>query len=81
MTHSETDKNGRYVMVTGKLYDAPIILANIYAPNSEDESYLNLILIGDFNLVMDPILDRSSKNINLCLDQLKSCNSFWKPLI
>lgn len=64
----ETDKNGRYIIVTGKLYETPVVLANIYAPNYDDESFIksvlnslanihthNLILAGDF--VLNPVMD------------------------
>lgn len=68
-----SDSNGRYVILTGEIYCTPIILANVYAPNFDDERFIgsvlaslpnlhthNLILAGDFNFVMDPVLDRSS---------------------
>lgn len=68
-----SDSNGRYVIVTGEMYNTSIILANVYAPNFDDEKFIssvlaslpnlhthNLILAGDFNFVMDPVLDRSS---------------------
>lgn len=74
MTTTDTDKNGRYIIVTRTLYGTSVILANIYAPNYDDESFIksvlnslpdihthNLILAGDFTFVMDPVMDRSSK--------------------
>lgn len=69
------DPNGRYIIVAGQLFATPIILVNIYAPNFDDTQFFekifssipnmdnNLLLIGgDFNLVLDVILDRSSNN-------------------
>lgn len=68
-----SDKNGRFVIVSGKLFNTKVILANVYAPNTDDVNFFNkffsllsgldthcLILGGDFNCWLDPILDRSS---------------------
>lgn len=33
------DRNGRYVIVTGTLFNTPVVLANVYAPNYDDESF------------------------------------------
>lgn len=67
------DPNGRYIIVIGSLFNTPLILANIYAPNWDDYMFFTkllnslpqvdshfLILGGDMNTVMDPVLDRSS---------------------
>lgn len=67
------DKSGRYVTVSGKLYNTLIALVNIYAPNADDENFFkqlfsllhdlnkySLILGGNFNCWLDPVLDRSS---------------------
>lgn len=55
------DSNVRYVIVTGEMYNVPVTLANIYAPNFDDEKFIaavlaslpnlhthNLLLAGDF---------------------------------
>lgn len=59
-----TDQNGHYVIVSGILYQKPVILMSVYGPNWDDHSsHLNshlLLLGGDFNCVRDPTLDRSS---------------------
>lgn len=68
-----SDPNGRYVVVTGSLFNTPLILANVYAPNWDDIDFFRkflhslpnmdthqLILGGDMNTVMSPSLDRSS---------------------
>ncbi len=70
------DHKGRYVIVTGTLFSIPLILANVYAPNYDDATFItsflscipdlhshSLILGGDFNFVMCPRLDRSSKKV------------------
>ena len=67
------DHWGRYVVVTGTLYNIPIILANVYVQNGDVAQFLKtflsslpnlninrLILGGDFNCVLHPVLDRSS---------------------
>lgn len=69
------DNYGRYLIVSGKLYNMLVVMVNVYAPNVDDTSFLNrlfsqlpdlnsyqLILGGDFNCWLDPLLDRSSSN-------------------
>ena len=66
------DKNGRFVIIKGKLFGILVVLANVYAPNWEDVTFFarffshlpalesqKLILGGDFNCVLCPGLDRS----------------------
>ena len=66
------DKNGRFVIVSGKLFNTKVILANVYNLNVDDASFFDrvfsllqdldthfLILGGDFNW-LDPALDRFS---------------------
>lgn len=61
------------MIVTGKLLNKPVILANIYAPNWGDEAFIkaffsalpdvdvhNLIIGGDFNCVLSSELDHST---------------------
>lgn len=72
-TNVITDKNGRYLIVTGTLMQTRVLLVNVYAPNFDDVEFSNrllssipnlnthlLIFGGDFNSVCDPVLDRSS---------------------
>ena len=67
------DPNGRYVVVTGSIYNTKLILANVYAPNWDDSNFFHnffsklpdmsshfLILGGDLNCWLSP-LDRSSR--------------------
>lgn len=73
MTSVEADPAGRYVVVVGQIYTFPVILANIYAPNWDDPTFFSnlfsrlpnmtshhLILGGDMNCTLSPVLDRSS---------------------
>lgn len=67
------DREGRYVIVAGRLFQEQVLLVNVYAPNWDDENFVKrllsilpnldshkLILGGDLNCVMNPGLDRSS---------------------
>ena len=73
MSKVETDSSGRYIIVVGRLYNTPVILANVYAPHWDDSSFFqkffpllpnmnthHLILGGDMNSALSPSLDRSS---------------------
>lgn len=68
-----SDSNGRFIIVTGKLYNTSVILASVYAPNWDNEEFFirffynlpnvgnhYIIMGGDFNLVQDVSLDKSS---------------------
>jgi len=68
-----SDKNGWYIIVVGTLCNKNVTLANCYAPDFDDVSFLkhtlslipdlnshSLILGKDFNCCLDPVLDRSS---------------------
>lgn len=67
-----SDPNGRYVIVSGLIFSVHITLLNLYGPNYDDPSFFrkvfnllpnlsntHLIIGGDFNLVLDPTLDRT----------------------
>ena len=86
-----TDPFGRYVIVVGQLYTMPVILANIYAPNWDDPNFFtdfftciprlsthHLILGGDMNCVLSPVLDRSSPKPITLTRSAHSIHSFLK---
>lgn len=67
-----SDPNGRYVVVSGLIFSVHVTLLNLYGPNYDDPSFFrkvfnlvpnlsntHLIIGGDFNLVLDPTLDRT----------------------
>ena len=73
LKQSIADPNGRFVIAIGTLHSIPVTLASIYAPNWDDPDFFHnffskipriddhfLIIGGDFNLVQDAYLDRSS---------------------
>lgn len=75
-TKTITDKNGRFVITQGKLFNRPVVLANVYGPNWDNASFFttlfsilpdlhshDLILAGDLNCTLDPALDRSSSKV------------------
>ena len=68
-----SDAHGRFVIVSGQLFNSLVTLVNVYAPNYDDcnfftklfstipgEDNYNLIIGGDFNCVLNTVLDRSS---------------------
>uniref|UniRef100_A0A3Q3A000 Reverse transcriptase domain-containing protein n=1 Tax=Kryptolebias marmoratus TaxID=37003 RepID=A0A3Q3A000_KRYMA len=68
-----SDPNGRYIIVLGRISSSNLTLVNLYGPNWDDEDFFKnilfslpdlsnsqLILGGDFNCCLDPLLDRSS---------------------
>lgn len=73
---SVLDPHGRYVMVSGRLQGIPVLFACVYGPNWDDSPFITrlftsfpdleghyIIMGGDFNLVQDPVLDRSSNKL------------------
>lgn len=74
---SETivDHKGRYIIVSCILFSTPLTLGNVYAPNYDDPTFIysflscipniysHCLMTGDFNCIMSPILDKSSKKI------------------
>lgn len=67
-----SDPDGRYVIVSGILYQTPVILVSVYAPNFDNPAFMTslfshlpnldthrLILGGDLNCTINPSLDRS----------------------
>lgn len=80
------DTLGRYVMVNCQVYSEPWTLLNLYAPNYDDESFIQNILLkvsggqkkilvgGDFNFCPDPLLDKSALSVT------KTTINFMKEL-
>lgn len=75
-SHVTSDPGGRFLIVKGKIYDTPVLLVNVYAPNWDNPDFFRqlfsdlpdmsshfLIWGGDFNCWLNPSLDRSSTKI------------------
>ena len=67
-----SDPNGRYIIVVGVLFQTPVIMVCVYAPNWDCPNFMtslfssipcldthHLIFGGDLNLAVNPTLDRS----------------------
>lgn len=63
-----SDPNGRFIIVTGSIYNTKLSLANVYAPNWDDSNFFStffsklpdmssdlLVLGGDFNCWLGPL--------------------------
>jgi endonuclease/exonuclease/phosphatase family metal-dependent hydrolase len=70
------DPKGRYLIVTGKLFSTPLVLASVYAPNWDDTNLISsflsaipnlnsqyLILGGDFNCKFPQFLTSSHEQL------------------
>lgn len=88
-----SDPNGRFVIVTGQIYNTHLVLANVYAPkyDDDDDAFFRrffstlpdmsshcLILGGDFNCWLNPQLDRSSSKVCSPLKSNKVIQSFME---
>lgn len=74
-THNSTisDPQGRFIAINISIYNNPLTIINVYGPNKDDPSFFHhlfshltnlpssdLIIGGDFNTVLDPLIDRST---------------------
>lgn len=72
--NSDHDNEGRIVKVRFQYEDIQLVICNIYAPNSDDPNFFinlfesltpynksNLIIVGDFNLVLNLNLDKQGR--------------------
>ena len=84
-----TDKNGRFVIVQGRLDNTPVVLACVYAPNWDNAAFFKhffsalpdlnshqLILSRDWNCVLHCSLDRSAVTPRPLSNSAKVINSF-----
>ena len=87
------DPNGRYVIVSGLIQKVPVVLVCVYAPNWDDTQFIfsffsmlpvhsnNFLIIGgDFNMVQDTTLDRSSARHATLSGSAKALASHAKQL-
>lgn len=54
-THKTTiaDRDGRFLILVGELYSLPITLVNIYGPNLDSPSFLDMLFL---RFLISPIL-------------------------
>lgn len=77
------DTEGRYIIINSTINNNNITIANIYGPNIDDENFFHtffsilleftqsaVIIGGDFNTVINPILDKSNTS-----NQMKTWHS------
>ena len=87
------DPGGRYIFIKGKLENHPMTIANVYAPNSRQVTFFRkikdllttfasgiLVLGGDFNIPLDPLIDTSNGTSSLPYRALKQIKIQLKEL-
>lgn len=92
-SNSIEDPNGRFVIVSGRLCGTPVVMACVYAPTWDDDKFISgffsslpkvddhyLIIGGDFNLIQDPTLDRSSTNLQALSKSAKVLDTYKTSL-
>lgn len=78
VTASLKDTEGRFVLVKGVLHGETLVLGNVYAPNIQDKAFCasllshladmdcpNIIIGGDFNCALCPMMDRLLPQTNI----------------
>lgn len=72
VTDINADIGGRYIIIQGTLLGEQLNLINVYGPNIDDQLFYNnlflnisslrgnIIMGGDFNCTLNPLVDRSS---------------------
>uniref|UniRef100_A0A8C1P1U4 exodeoxyribonuclease III n=1 Tax=Cyprinus carpio TaxID=7962 RepID=A0A8C1P1U4_CYPCA len=88
----EKDKNGRFLFVDCEINRNKISLVNIYGPNYDDPLFFNNLIMklatvggqcvvgGDFNLVLNPLLDRSLPKTSLLSKAATALNQGMKDI-
>ena len=91
-TNIISDLHGR-IIVSGSLYHKPVLLVNIYAPDWDDEKFIekvissipdlnsrSLIFGGDPNCTINPSFDCSSPKIKIPPKMAKTLSSFMNQI-
>lgn len=87
-----SDPYGRYIIVSGLLFETPVVFANLYAPNCDSPSFMSnvfsqlpnlhthkLILGGDLNCTTSPI-DRSQSKTGMPSAMSKTLTTFMEQI-
>uniref|UniRef100_A0A803K7H0 Reverse transcriptase domain-containing protein n=1 Tax=Xenopus tropicalis TaxID=8364 RepID=A0A803K7H0_XENTR len=77
LTNSVIDTESRYILINGTIMGNPVTFLNLYAPPTGAKQFFTkvfelltlhaqgtIVVMGDFNLVLDPRLDRSQHTTN-----------------
>ncbi|XP_077341175.1 uncharacterized protein LOC143986639 [Lithobates pipiens] len=93
LEESIIDPDGRYVFLKGTIYNKPVTLATIYSPNTAQVSFFRkvadlltnfqaglTVLGGDFNVVLQPLLDSSSGTSSLPYSSLRQVRTLLQAL-
>lgn len=90
MEKTISDPVVQYVMIQGNMYSETWTFLNVYAPNDDDHSFIqelflkvsecsgNILIGGDFNFCLDPVLDRSSNTVVTRTKVARSTMGFMK---
>lgn len=95
ITDTLVDSKGRYLFLKGNLYNKPITIANIYCLNTKQTSFINsissqlstfktgfLIVGGDLNVPLQPMLETSTGTTSIPYQALKRINlSIQEPQV
>lgn len=46
VSHTMADPNGPYIFISGKLYNTPLVLANIYGPKWDDDGFFHKLFLA-----------------------------------
>ncbi len=95
--HKEVvDVDGRYIILDVSINDNRYTMAGVYGPNKDNPNFwanvsqeieqfdnVNIIQAGDFNVALNPLLDREGKNCNNAYMQEQELFSIigWKKPI
>lgn len=86
------DPTGRYVIVQGNIMSCKINLIKIYGPNEDTPSFFEKLLVtvstleglyifgGDFNCILDPVMDRLTGTDTSHVQTRKKLTEFIKDL-
>lgn len=93
LANSIEDPNGRFVIISGSLCGMPVVMACVYAPTWDDDKFISnffsslpkvddhyLIIGGDFNMIQNPSLDRSSSNPQVLSKSAKVLDTYRTSL-
>lgn len=89
LSSQHADSEGRFLILVGKLEEVEVTIASYYAPNSGQLAYCRklfevlsrhargaVLILGDFNMVLDPSIDRSKISVTRAVHLQEHSNKF-----